>query len=235
MKFEITGSSGFELVDVILNTEERFFAQPKSMVSMQTGITLKPFLLGSNTLDKKRIGSGLITAFKGSLAGESFFITEYLSNKDHQKVSFAPENVGKILEIDLRTHPKILIAKGAFLAHTDGVVLEAKYAGLKGFMSKKGLFLLKASGDGVVFISSYGDIVKKELVTDERVAIDNDYVLAFSDELKYELVTATKGLSGSFFSGEGLVNRYTGPGIVYYQTRSKLRSSIIGRAISTMT
>jgi uncharacterized protein (AIM24 family) len=39
------------------------------------------------------------------------------------------------------------------------------------------------------------------------------------------LVKATAGLKDSVLSGEGLVNRYTGPGEVIYQTRAQERKS----------
>ncbi len=39
--------------------------------------------------------------------------------------------------------------------------------------------------------------------------------------MRYETVKAAASIRDSFFSGEGLVNRFTGPGTLLYQTRAR--------------
>ena len=48
------------------------------------------------------------------------------------------------------------MTRGSFLANIGECKLEIKYGGMKGVMSKKGLFLLHASGTGTVFCQTYG-------------------------------------------------------------------------------
>ena len=110
--------------------------------------------------------------------------------------------------------------------------LEAHYGGMKGILTKKGLFLLHASGRGKLFIASYGAVVRRSLAAGERLVIDNEYVLAFSDGLKFELRAATDSIKDSLMSGEGLVNRYEGPGEVLYQTRSRQRSNFLSTMLN---
>jgi len=83
------------------------------------------------------------------------------------------------------------------------------------------LFLLRVTGTGTLFCQSYGAIIQRTLADGEQFLIDNRYVIAFSDTVTYELVKASKTLRESFMSGEGLVNRYTGPGRLFYQTRGR--------------
>ena len=55
------------------------------------------------------------------------------------------------------------IARGAFLAHSEGVELSAKWQGAKGFFSGQGLVLLKAHGTGDLFFNSFGASVSVTL------------------------------------------------------------------------
>ncbi len=113
------------------------------------------------------------------------------------------------------------LTRGAYLASTEGAHVKVHYGGLKGVMAQKGLFLMHATGNGTVFCATRGALVKQTLAQGERIVVDNRYVVAFEDTIGFELVKATKGLKDAYFSGEGLVNRYTGPGTLYYQTRGK--------------
>jgi len=117
--------------------------------------------------------------------------------------------------------PGYYLTRGAYLASTEGAKVQVSYGGLKGVMAQKGLFLMHATGQGTVFCATRGALVKQTLEEGERVVVDNRYVVAFEDSIGFELVKATKKLKDAYFSGEGLVNRYTGPGTLYYQTRGK--------------
>ena len=65
----------------------------------------------------------------------------------------------------------------------------------------------------------------------EHFVVDNRFVIAFSDTVTYQFVKATKRLKDSLLSGEGFVNRYTGPGRLYYQARSKPSSGYLSRIL----
>ena len=114
--------------------------------------------------------------------------------------------------------------------------ITTEYSGIKGVMAKKGLFLMLAKGNGPLFISSHGAIIRKTLEEGEHIAIDNSYVIAFDSRVDYQLVKATEGLKDSVLSGEGLVNRYTGPGEVIYQTRAvERRTGILTGLVNVFT
>lgn len=229
MHYKISGSEAFSVLDFEMEQGDAIVAQPKSMVSMTTGIEVSAILGGVT-------GSGTIGgSMKGLLAGENIALSVYSSNKPTQSITIAPQTIGPILPIDLKENQDLLIAKGSYLASESEVTLKTEFTGFKGFMAKKGLFLVRASGPGTVFLSAYGDIREKTLATDERYVIDNDFVVAFDSSVSYQLVTAAKGLTNSFLSGEGLVNRYTGPGKVYYQTRAKTKNGMMSLVFNSLT
>jgi uncharacterized protein (AIM24 family) len=88
-------------------------------------------------------------------------------------------------------------------------------------MATRGLFLMRTTGEGLVFVSSYGALVEQILVEGQRFVLDNRYIVAFSDSMRYEMVKVADSLGHSFLSGEGLVNRFSGPGSMLYQTRAR--------------
>ncbi|MFM7927776.1 MAG: TIGR00266 family protein, partial [Pirellula sp.] len=99
--------------------------------------------------------------------------------------------------------------------------ISGKWQGAKGFFSGEGLVRLKATGTGDVFFNSYGAILEVD-VTDDYI-VDTGYIVAFEDTLQYR-VSVLPGLRGGgikrlFFSGEGLVCRFSGQGKVWVQTR----------------
>lgn len=229
MQFEISGGISFSVLDVVLEAGEVIAAQPKSMVCMSTGIEVTAKLGGVS-------GSGPITgSIKGLLAGESVALAYFTSTKPGQTLSLAPDVIGPILPISLSEGRDLLIAKGSYLASEPSVTLKTEFTGMKGFLSKKGMFLVRAIGPGHVFLSAAGEVREKKLEPEERFVVDNDFVVAFDSSVKYELVTASKGLTNSLLSGEGLVNRYTGPGRVFYQTRAKAKQGVMGTILNTVT
>jgi uncharacterized protein (TIGR00266 family) len=229
LQFDITHSPGFSKLDVRFEQDEVLFAQPKSMLCMSTGFELTAHIGGA--AGPGGVGKGV----KSILSGESFATSAYRATKPGQVLSLAPAAIGEVIPLEINENNSFYIARGAYLAHQSTVQLEAKYAGMKGLMTKKGLFLLHASGKGTVFIASFGAIVQQTLAQDELLVVDNEYVLAFSNKLHYELRTAAKSLKDSVMSGEGLVNRYRGPGELYYQTRSRQRTSLIASMLNLST
>ena len=229
MNYEILHSPSFSTLEFDFEEGDGIMAQPNTMVGMTSGIDITA-KAGAN------VGSrGLFGGVKGLVSGESFFTTVFRAKENGQRLSLAPPAIGEIIELDLEEEGSYLLTRGAYLASMNSVDMKLKYGGFKGVLAKKGLFLLHASGVGSVFCASYGQVVVKDIAEGERFVVDNRYVIAFSDTIKYELVKATKKLSHSFMSGEGLVNRYTGPGRLYYQTRAKQVIGFFGRLFQAAT
>jgi len=113
----------------------------------------------------------------------------------------------------------LMIQSGSFLAATDDVEIHIKWVGAKTFFSSEGLFLLKATDTGTIFISSYGAIRLIEHGAGKKYTVDTCHMVAFDDTVAYN-VGKSGGWKSTLFSGEGLVAKLEGPGRFYLQTRS---------------
>ena len=105
----------------------------------------------------------------------------------------------------------------SFLAASEGIEVKAVYAGLWGFLSGEGLFMLRCSGTGDLWINAYGAIVEQEV--DGEFIVDTGHLVAMDSRLAYH-VKSVGGLKSMMFSGEGLVMSIQGKGKLYTQTRS---------------
>lgn len=75
-----------------------------------------------------------------------------------------PPCLGDITNIRLSGDEQWSVGRDAFLACTQGVIKEYKRQGLgKALFSGEGLFVYKISGVGLMFISSFGAIIRKDV------------------------------------------------------------------------
>jgi uncharacterized protein (TIGR00266 family) len=229
MEINITDSPAFTKVDLVFNEGEVLHAQPKAMLCMSTGFDISTSVGGASRKP------GVLSGVQSMLSGESFITVKYRAKRDGERLSLAPAAIGEVITLELDGTSGFYLAGGAYFAHEDTVTLTPKFAGMRGLMSKKGMFLVHVSGKGRVFLSSYGAVVQRILGERETLVVDNEYMLAFSDIVHYELRTISKSLKDSVFSGEGLVNRYQGPGILYYQTRARQRTGWLNSLLSVAT
>lgn len=223
MEFQVEHGPVFSILEFELDEADSVVAQPNSMLSMTGGIQL------SAAVGRRGAGSGIWSGFKSLLGGENFFTAEYAAKTAGQKLTLAPDSHGDILTIPLANEGGYYLTRGSYLANVGQCELSIKYGGIKGVMSKKGLFLLHACGGGTVFCQCFGAVIQRELAEGEKFFVDNRFVVAFSDTIDFQLVKATDSVRASLMSGEGLVNRYTGPGHLYYQTRGKPSSGLLTR------
>lgn len=188
---------------------EQVITESGAMVARDTAIEMKTNLQG-----------GLGGALKRKLlGGESLFQNTFTATQPGQTLWFAPASEGHVECIDMQPGMEIFLQSGAYLASTPGIVLDTKWQGAKGFFSG-GLFLLKASGQGKLWFSSYGGLHALDIGTQYHGYIcDNTHMIAFTQGLQYN-VTKLGGLKSLFLSGEGLVCNFQGRGRLWLQTRN---------------
>ena len=76
----------------------------------------------------------------------------------------APPFLGDVTTLRLSGSETWNVGRDAFMASTQGVVKEMKNQGIsKAFFSGEGLFVYKISGTGLMWISSFGAIVRKDV------------------------------------------------------------------------
>ena len=207
MEYEIFHRPSYAMLNMQLTDGENVSAEAGAMVSMSSGIEIETSMRGG-------LMGGLRRKFLG---GESFFINTFSAARNGE-VNFAPSLPGDIYAVELNDEV-IFAQSGSFIASTAGVEVDTSWGGAKTFFSGEGLFLLKISGSGTVFLSSYGAIHEIVLEAGQSYTVDTGHMVSFAEGVGYS-VKRVGGMKSTLFSGEGLVVDLTGPGKVTIQSRS---------------
>ena len=116
------------------------------MIAMSPTVTLKGAIKFSV---KKLIAGGEIATSTYTGPGE---------------ILFAPPFLGDITTIRFTGSEQWNVGKDAFMAATQGVVKEMKSQGFsKAMFSGEGFFVYRISGTGILWVSSFGAIVRKDV------------------------------------------------------------------------
>ncbi|EEP82744.1 conserved hypothetical protein [Uncinocarpus reesii 1704] len=175
---------------------------PGAMIAMSPTVTLK----GSVKFSMKKM-----------LAGGEMSTSTYTGPGE---LLLAPSALGDISVLRLSGREQWSVGKDAFLAGTQGIVKDYKRQGLsKAIFSGEGLYTYMVSGTGILFIQSFGAIIRKDLANGEKYIVDNGHLVAWNCGYVMERI-ASGGIISGLSSGEGLVCKFTGPGTVYLQTRN---------------
>lgn len=169
----------------------------------------------------------MITAFSGGffpallktfLGGESLFVNTFYNPSDRPlDLVLTQSTVGDIIRLELKAGESICLQPGGYIAHMGGVTMQVQWAGFKSWLSGEGLFKLKLQGPGLIFFGAYGGITERRI--QGEFIVDTGHLVAYSPQLQMN-IQLSGGLMGSITSGEGLVNRMTGQGKIYLQSRS---------------
>lgn len=207
MRHEILYRPAYSLLVLQLGASEAVVAEAGALVSMSGDVEVQTSTRG-----------GLFAGLKRAvLGGESFFVNTFRASAPGE-VTFAPSLPGDIAH--LRVDGGAVFAQsGGFLASASPVEVDTKWGGARSFFAGEGLFLLRMTGAGDVWLSSYGAIHEKVIGPGERYVVDTGHIVAFDGSTQYT-VRRIGGIRTTLFGGEGLVAEFTGPGRVWLQTRS---------------
>lgn len=192
----------------MLDPGEAIRAESGAMVSMSPTITLEAKAAG-----------GLGKALGRLLGGESFFQTTFTATHGPGEVILAPSALGDVMSLDVGPQGGWMITSGCYLASNTGVQTETKLSG-RAFFAGEGMFLLRTYGQGTLLISSFGAIHAIQLGPGQPYVVDTGHIVAFNETMPFQVRTSARGLMNSLTSGEGYVAEFTGPGVIYLQTRS---------------
>ncbi|MBN2652023.1 MAG: TIGR00266 family protein [Spirochaetales bacterium] len=200
-KYKIEADPDYSFLTVEVPADQRLKVEASAMATMDTCFEMK-------------------TKFKGGfsrfLTGESIFINEFTSKGVPGEIGIAPGCPGDMRHVYL-DNQTIYLQNSAFVASSINIEVLSKWQGfVKGFFSGEKLFLIKCSGTGDLWFNSFGGIIEID-VTDNYV-VDTGHIVAFTDGLDYN-ISSVGGMKSFFFSGEGLVCKFSGKGKVWIQTR----------------
>lgn len=210
MDYKILYQDSFPVVKAKLAQGEALKAEFDAMISM------------SNTVDVEgKLEGGLLGGIGRMFSGEKFFFQTLTARRGPGEVLLAPSTPGSIIDIELDGSYNLLVQKDGFLAGSEGIEISTKMQNLmQGLFSGEGFFILKITGQGTVFVNSYGAIHALNLNDSEEIIVDNNHLVAWPDYMNYNIEKSSRGWISSFTSGEALVCRFRGPGVVLIQTRN---------------
>lgn len=203
MKYEIVCDGSSPVLEIQLAQGESVVAESGAMAWMTDGIEC-------HTSSRGGVLAGLKRA---ALGGESFFQNEYKATAARATVGLVPGQPGSVIAVEMTQ--ELCLERGAYLASTPGVVIDSKFAGLKGLFSE-GLFILRASGSGTLFFGGFGEV--DEVLVNGDYVVDNGHALAWDATLAYQ-IRRIKNVR-AFLFGDQLLTEFRGHGRLWVQSRS---------------
>ena len=210
MRYEIKYKPSYAMLVVNLEQGESITAEAGSMTYMDP--TIEPHT-------RKREKSLWGTLGLNIIGGQSFFVNDYIATASNAEVGFVAAPVGDIEKLEVRPGQGYVIQKSAYIASSQGVDLDVKWEGFSKGLFGQGLFMLRATGNGQLFINTFGAIDMHTLQPGQTLIVDNFHLVAFSETCTYK-VTKFGGLKETILGGEGLITQITGPGDVHIQTKN---------------
>ncbi len=198
-------------LELTLPARESLLVESGSMAAMDSSITMK-----------SRMRGGAMGGIQRMLSGESFFMSEFTAGDRPGRLYISPAIPGDIQHYQMRGDRALMVQSSGFVASSPTVELDTQFQGFKGFFSGEALFLLRATGRGDLWFSSYGAVL--EVPVDGDYVVDTGYIVAFEDSLTYNVEMlgglSFRGLRTGIFGGEGLVCRFRGQGRLWIQSRN---------------
>lgn len=225
MEHHISQGPAFAMLSVILDQGEEIRCESGAMMGMSGSLELKASLNTSSEGGLLRRTMGAVA--KSALGRESFFITTISAPSGPGEALLAPSQPGDIAHKTLGERG-LVIQGGSYLASGPGVRIDTSWGGFKALLGGEGLFFLKASGEGEVFLASFGAIIERDIGNAETYIVDSGHVVAFQEGMSFKARMAAGRGGGGFIkraltsatTGEGLVVEFSGPGRIWLQTRN---------------
>ncbi len=205
MQHTFTHNPSYTLLKCTLGPGERLKAEAGAMVYMSPDISMET-----------TFGSGILSAVKRKfLGGESLFMNTFTAPSGGGEIGLAPSHVGDIRHMKL-SGETVMLQSGSYLCSSPEVNVEPQFGGLRSLFGGEGLFLLKVSGSGDLFYSSYGAIIPIDV--SGSYLVDTGHIVAFQDSLAFR-VKKVGGWKSTILSGEGLICEFNGAGKLWIQSR----------------
>ncbi|CBN54433.1 MULTISPECIES: TIGR00266 family protein [Kamptonema] len=210
--YTIEHSPSYASLRLDLKANETVFVESGAMAAMDSCIKMK-----------SKVQGGLMKGIGRMLGGESLFISEFTAEGKPGQLFVSPGVPGDIQHYYLNGNGNnLMVQSSGFVASSPTVTIDTKFQDFKGFFSGESLFLIKATGKGDFWFSSYGAIV--EIPIDGDHVVDTGYIVAFEDTLNYNVEMmgglSFKSLKTGILGGEGLVCRFQGQGRLWVQSRN---------------
>lgn len=203
-------SPSYSMLVVNLEAGEQITGEAGAMTYMTPTIQVRT---------RQRESSFLGTLASTIIGGQSFFVNDFIAVNGSGELGLVAAPVGDITKLSVQPGSGYIIQRASYLASSQAVDLDIRWEGFTKGLFGQGLFMIRTTGQGDLFINVFGAIDRHELTAGEELVVDNFHLVAFSDNCDYH-VERIGGWKETIFGGEGLVTRIHGPGEVYIQTKN---------------
>ncbi|MBD2066393.1 TIGR00266 family protein [Leptolyngbya sp. FACHB-671] len=208
--YEIQHAPAYAALTLKLQANQTVLVESGAMAAMDSHIKMK-----------SKVQGGLMKGLGRMLGGESLFVSEFTAEGKPGELLISPGVPGDIRHYCFDGNSGLMVQSSGFIAASPTVTIDSKFQGFKGFFSGESLFLLKVTGYGDFWFSSFGAIIEIPVTGD--YVVDTGYIVAFEDTLNYNVEMlgglSFKGLRTGIFGGEGFVCRFSGTGRLWIQSR----------------
>jgi uncharacterized protein (TIGR00266 family) len=210
VKHEIQHQGAYSILAVDMLAGDSFKAVSGALMAKSACIDL------SGTIE-----GGPIQALKRSLlSGEKMFF-QTLTAEDDGEVLISPPLPGDIEILPIEPEEELFLHGGCLLATFGHVNLETLVQKVPpGLLTGQGLFVLKATGNGKVAISSFGALRAVPIAEGDDYMVDNGHLIAWKSAQGFKVEKSSSGWMSSFMSGEAFLWRFAGPAELWLQTRN---------------
>jgi uncharacterized protein (TIGR00266 family) len=210
LDYKIKYSPSYAMLVLNLEAGEKIVGEAGAMTYMSPNIEVT-----TRTRERSILSSiGL-----SILGGQSLFVNDYIASGGSGELGLVAAPVGDIQVLKVEPDQGFIVQRASYLASTENVDLDVKWEGFTKGLFGQGLFMIRVTGSGDLFINTFGAIDRHELGPGEELVVDNFHLVAFSDRCEYE-VERIGSWKETILSGEGFVTRIRGPGEVYIQTKN---------------
>jgi uncharacterized protein (TIGR00266 family) len=217
MQFSIEHGPAFAWLKVQLTPGTTVTAEAGAMVRRDPRVKMDTRLNASKSGGIFGFLWALVVAIVRKFAGgETMFVNDF-SSPASAEVVLAPALSGHIMHRNLVANERLFVQTGSYLASAGSVNTRVRWGGLRSLFGGEGLVLLECTGQGDLFLNSYGGIVPVQV--DGSYVVDTGHIVAFDGSLDFR-VRSVGGLKSFVFSGEGLVCEFQGRGTVFVQSRN---------------
>lgn len=212
MKYKILARPAASVVRLHLSEGESITCEVGAMIAMTDALAVE------TTSGTKGGSGGFMKGLKRMFAGENFFLNHFTAEAPEQVLLLGPTLMGDVAFHRLRSG-SLIIQGSSWLASNSTITIDATWQGFgKALFSGESMFWVRATGNGAVFLSSFGAIYEVDI--DGEYVVDTGHIVAFEDTLEFKIVKAGASLIGSLLGGEGLVCRFSGQGKLYCQSHN---------------
>lgn len=210
MQISLRHAPAYAIARVALAPHESLRVESGALVARSSDVELTSKMEG-----------GLLKSLKRAvMAGDSFFMSTLTAGAAGGWVDLAPGLPGDIIHLPVSTEAPWVLTRSAWLASSEGVTIDSKWAGFGNLLGGEGGFVVLAQGQGEVILNCYGALDVYDLQAGETMVLDSGHVVALQSSVTATLSKAATGWMNTIKSGEGFVFTIQGPGRIYAQSRN---------------